>query len=108
MSIKQLKILGNDFVDLGAQYVVGEKGNPVWEMAEPLGLLAHAKDSLSTYHLFTSDGQTLDIDKTKSLTKHIRILFLNAVNNKNNETLGTIADKEQVFVKLILIIIYFI
>ena len=82
-------------IDLGAEWVMGEKGNPVYEMAWPLELLEHSDDTFYTFQMFTTDGKSLDIDKIRNLTDRIRTLYFEITAGQNSdETFEDIGKRE--------------
>lgn len=64
-------ILGDNVVDLGAQWVHGEKGNVVYKLAQPHGLI-ESSSKLKNYenHIFaTSDGKILPTKESAEIWK---------------------------------------
>ena len=56
-----MSVTAENMVDLGAEWVHGEKGNVVYEMAEPLELLSHQNKGLQSNMMFVwSGGATAD------------------------------------------------
>ncbi|KAI5709102.1 hypothetical protein M8J76_010176 [Diaphorina citri] len=51
---------GDTSVDLGAQWVHGQDGNVVYELAKPFGLIADECDNSSNYYSVNSSGVTFD------------------------------------------------
>ncbi|XP_026683344.1 polyamine oxidase 1-like [Diaphorina citri] len=51
---------GDTSVDLGAQWVHGQDGNVVYELAKPFGLIADECDNSSNYYSVNSSGVTFN------------------------------------------------
>lgn len=77
-------------VDLGAQWVHGEKNNVVYELVYPLGLIEHASMEMKYYDMYTGPGTVLD----PSFGNDIKDYYLKIRENLNftEEDTGTLGD----------------
>ncbi|XP_057340413.1 uncharacterized protein LOC130677593 isoform X2 [Microplitis mediator] len=69
--------IGEYLADLGGQWVTGEVGNVVFELAWPLGLLQKSDDNKewnSTLKIFGSSGQVIPENVATSLIKYLETL----------------------------------
>lgn len=82
-------------VDLGGQWVHGEQGNVVYEMAWPLGLLEHSSGDPTSINLIFSDGSRMLTNQTANFTefslKNDRSKFADPSNKY--ESIGDVSRK---------------
>lgn len=71
---------GEYLVDLGAQWVHGDKRNVVYELAAPLNLLEHSSMEAYMYEVFTGPGMLLD----DSVARNVLDFYLQTRNIPNS------------------------
>lgn len=61
---------GDNVLDLGAQWVEGKKGNPVYEWAKPLGLIRESEEIITPKVQYRrSTGEIIEFSKSSRLGK---------------------------------------
>lgn len=78
---------GDDLIDLGGEWVHGEVGNVVFELAWPLGLLERSADLGSDDQMYDSSGVRID----DSILQNIFDLIENSTNDAFKQT-GSLGD----------------
>lgn len=88
----------NNFIELGCQWIHGQKGNPVFELAENLGQVDETNDPDDLVYYSTQDGNELDGDAIKKFYTNFETIFdsdeiSKEVDRNPNISLGEAFDK---------------
>lgn len=79
-------------VDLGAQYVHGEKGNAIYELVNPHSELKMLKNNESDFDYFRSNGETVSREIGYAIDKKLS-KFMKNVPESRNISLGSFMEE---------------
>lgn len=75
----------NNCVELGAQWIHGRKGNPIYELCKKLHLVDESEESEGVNVYATQDGTEINEDFVESINDKIENLFDNLDDEIENE-----------------------
>lgn len=84
----QSKKFGDNFVELGAHWCHGEKGNIVYELANPLSLLKPTELDFNNFGFVKSDGTTLPIQQGIEQMEVLMSIIQSPEFEKSAKTVG--------------------
>lgn len=84
----QSKKFGDNFVELGAHWCHGEKGNIVYELANPLSLLKPTELDFNNFNFVKSDGTKLPIQQGVEQMEALMSIIKNPEFGKSEKAVG--------------------
>lgn len=84
----QSKKFGDNFVELGAHWCHGEKGNIVYELANPLSLLKPTELDFNNFGFVKSDGTKLPIEQGIEQMEALMSIIKDPEFGKSEKTVG--------------------